>query len=63
MLELLRLFVALFNLLVIFKVVKELAPSDELFVVDSFVLFRQLHHLIHLVALNLIEDLVKSHDL
>ena len=56
-LELVGLLVAFFNLLVVFEVGEELAPRDEFFVVDGVVLLRQLHHLVHLVTLDLIEHL------
>jgi len=62
-LERFSLFVALFNLFVVLEVAEELAPSDELFMVDGIVLLRHLHHFVHLVALNLIEYLVEREDL
>ena len=62
-LELLRLLVALLDLLVVLKVVEEFAPRNELLVVDGVILLRQLHHLVHLIALDLIEDLVEGEHL
>lgn len=57
-LEGLALLVSLFNLLVVFEVTKELAPRDELLMVDCIILLVELHHFVHLVALDLIEDLI-----
>ena len=62
-LELLGFLITLFNLLVVLEVGEELAPCNKLLMVDCVILFRQLHHLIHLIALDLIENLVKFEHL
>ena len=61
--ERLLLLVPLLNLLVVLEVGEELAPRDELLVIDGVLLLRQLHHLVHLISLNLVEDLVEREDL
>ena len=62
-LELLGLLVAFFDLLIVLEVVEELGPSDELLVIDGIFLLGQLHHLVHFVSLDLVEDLVEGQNL
>ena len=62
-LEGLSFLVPLFDLLVVFEVAEELTPCNEFFVVNRIILLVELHHFIHFVALDLIEDLVQGHDL